>query len=238
MKQLIDLREKISKILLGSNNVDRIMTDKVNDYILIEELPLSVLIGSRNIYVGNFTLENDYKFWHMYGKLLAHMQIEFINFDLLNDGVKMYEVISTHKKWYKGMIKIIKKTLLKQQGYFKDQMGEVKKHIWKNCTYRYFKKHITKEKLIQICFLIYLYNFDAVKKNFQIITTKMGASGKQAMENYMYFWLQNLAGLTGKFQDAQLRNVLPLQLDMPNPKFPKKSPKKQKPQEVKNVQKV
>jgi hypothetical protein len=59
-------------------------------------------------------------------------------------------------------------------------------------------------------YLIYLYNFDAEKKNFKIIVGKMvkeNPGSSQVLETYMSFWLQNLTGLTGKFQLSQLTNV-------------------------------
>jgi len=58
------------------------------------------------------------------------------------------------------------------------------------------------EKLIQICMIIYQYNFDAEKKNWQILFHRMGDGSSQLTETYMYSWLRNLVGLTGAFQLA------------------------------------
>ena len=197
-------------MLMGLNNIDKLMTDKVNDYILIEEQPLPITVGNKTIFIGNLTIDNNYKFWEMYGKLMANIGAKFVNFDLIKSGEDLYTAIVKHKKLYKGLIKIIKKTILKQQCYYLDKTTKERKGIkFQNCSWRYFKKNITIEKLIQICYLIYLYNFDAEKKNFKIILNQMVNQDeeKQLMETYMYFWLQNLVGLTGKFQLAQLTNV-------------------------------
>lgn len=203
------VRKKINSLLLGTNSIDRIMTDKVNDYILIEEQPLPIQIGDRTIYIGNFTLDNNFKFWDGYGKILALIGMKFINFDLLNDGEELFKALHVHRKLYKSLVKLISTTLLKQQTYYLNDKKKRKELKWKNCTYNYFKKRVTIEKLMQICMLIYLYNFDAEKKNLKILLGKVvkDEAQKQHLQTYMYFWLQNLSGLTGKFQLSLLTNV-------------------------------
>ena len=202
------MRKKVNSLLIGSfNNIDKLMTDKVDDFILIEEQPLPIKIGARTIYIGNLTLDNNYKWWKMYGELFANIGVKFVNFEMMNDTKEMYKNIMLHKKLYKGLIKIIKKTILKQQCYYLDKKTKERIDIkWTNCSYRYFKKNITMEKLLQIIYLTYLYNFDSEKKNLKILLEKTN-SKNHITETYMYFWLQNLSGLTGKFQLSQLTNV-------------------------------
>ena len=224
------LRKKINDFILNHTlNIDKLMTDKVEDFKLLEEQPFPINIkgkdGGRIIFIGNFTLENNYKFWEIYGKLIANlnakiMSIEIaeerrkellnkVGFEMIGNGGILYEMINEFKFIYKGLVELISKTVLKQQAYYLNEHKERTKIKWKNCSYRYFKKWVTVEQLIEICYGVYLYNFDAEKKNLQIITKKMitEETAKQAMENYMYFWLQNLGGLTGKFQLSQLTNV-------------------------------
>ena len=196
------VRQEINDWLLGKSLINKLMTDKVNDFVLIEEQPLPIPIGNKIIYIGSLTLENNYKFWEEYGKILANIGLKFINFDLLSDGENLYKALMLHKKLYKELCKLIKKTILKQQSYYLNNKKERKKIEWTNCSYRYFKKHITIEKLIQICFSIYVYNFDAEKKNLKIILEKMDK--KELMEVYMYFWLQNCDGLIGRFSAAHI----------------------------------
>ena len=191
----------INDILKTTNNIDKLFNDKVQDYVLVEELPLAINIGNRIIYIGNFTLENNYKFFQQYGNLMAHLGLKYINFEHLGDGKEIYALCLKNKKWYKGMLKIIGKTILKQQGYYlnKDEIKR-QKIKWRNCSIRYFKKNVTIEKLMQIVELIYLYNFHAEKKNFQILLHKNPMN--LVTETYMYNWLQNCPGLIGKFQLA------------------------------------
>ena len=60
-----EFRKQLNKLLLSNNNINRLMTDKVNDYILIEEQPLPIQIGNKTIFVGNLTLENNYMFFNI-----------------------------------------------------------------------------------------------------------------------------------------------------------------------------
>lgn len=198
------VRKKINKIVLATNNIDRLMTEKVEDYILVKEQPMPVTIGNKTIFIGTFTIENDYKFWKTYAIILAHIGLKFINFELLNESGDLYKFLHQHKRFYKDLCKLINKHILKQQGYFLNEVKERENIKWTNCNYRYFRKHITYETLMQICKLIYIYNFDAEKKNFQILLGQMGKNMSKVSENYMYFWLQNCIGLTGAFSHAQL----------------------------------
>jgi len=206
---LKELRKKIQTIVLGTNNIDRLMTNKVNDYILIEEQPLPITIGDRTIFIGNFTLDNNFKFWEMYGKILMHIGMKFINFELIGDMQELYKAIHVHKKLHKELVKLIGKTILKQQAYYLTNDKVRKELSWKNCSYRYFKKWITVEKLLQICKLVHLYNFDAEKKNLKILlgSLDMDENQRQCLEIFGYSWFQNLSGLTGRFQLSLLTNV-------------------------------
>jgi hypothetical protein len=206
---LVSLRKKINDFLLGTNNIDKLMTEKVNDYILIEEQPLPIKIGDRTIFIGNLTIENNYKYWYEYGKILANIGCKFLNFDLMNDSAEIFRHLHLHKRLYKDLSKLIDKTILKQQAYYLTDKKVRKELKWKNCNYGYFKKHVTMEKLIQILKLVYLYNFDAEKKNFKILFPKMAKEdqAQELMQTYCWSWLVNLAGVTGNFQLARLTNV-------------------------------
>jgi hypothetical protein len=134
---------------------------------------------------------------------LALLQTQTLNFDLLSDGGELFKAIQLNKKLHKELCKLLHHTICKQQGYYLDGKTKERKHAnWKNMSLRYLMKNITIEKLIQMCFLVYLYNFDAVKKNNQILNFRLPAEGKQTMGTYMAYWLQNCTGLTGKFQLA------------------------------------
>jgi hypothetical protein len=195
-------RAKIDKYFDGRNSIDRLMRDKVDDYVLLEEMPMAVQIGDKTMYVGNFTVENQYKFFREYPKILGNLGLQCVNFDMIGNAGELYQRMMLHKRLFKDLCRLIKRTILSQQDYYYNQ-GAVKYKIPK-ISLRYFRKNVSVEKLIQICFLVYLYNFDAVKKNLKIVMERMDASNTSG--TYMYGWLQNLAGLEGKFLLSLLTN--------------------------------
>jgi len=221
MKVLEDIREKYNKFMLNTKSIDTIMTKKVEEYIIIQEQPIPVFIGNKVIYVGNFTYDNEQLFFRKYGLLLGALAAKIINmelsdvrrkellekgnFELIANGKYMLEFLLMDNWLKKHICRILKKTLLKQSCYIMTKEGIREFKNWKNCSWKYFKKWITKEKLIQICFLVYLYNFDAQKKSLKLVAEKMQL--KELQESYIPFWLQNLAGLEGKFLLAQVPSI-------------------------------
>lgn len=203
---LKEIRKKITKYLLGLNNIDRLMTDKINDYILIEEPPLPIRIGNKTIYIGSFNLEQNNILWDEWLKLLAILGCKQINFDLLDNAGELYKHIMINRIFQKELIRLIGKCILKgQQRYIEmNKYGKenIKTAKWKNCSLKYFMKNVTVETLLQICKLVFKYNFDSEKKNLKILIPKVSQEEgqRELMETYMYFWLQNLAGVTGEFQ--------------------------------------
>lgn len=211
------IRSKWNSFIMGNTmNIDKLMTQKVEDYILLEEQAMPIAVGKKVIYVGNFNYDNEEKFFSLWCALLGALSARIINTELMEDrrnelleqanfhlicnGKYMLEFLTLDTYLKKQICKILGKTLLKQQAFI---LTDKKKRVlkkWKNCSYRYFKKHIKKETLIQICFLIYMYNFDSQKKSVKIIMEKMNQ--KALEETYIPFWLQNLDGLTGRFQPA------------------------------------
>lgn len=190
----------VKEVLTPRSNIDDLLENKVKDYELIEEMPMRVWIGKESILVGNFTLHNSHRFFNEYGRLMAHLGLKYVNFDHLGDGSELYMLCMKNRKWYKGMIRIIKRTILRQQGYLLDTVRRRQEVTWKNCSERYFVRHVSIESLLQIVKLVHLYNFDAEKKNFQILLGSLDTG--PLTETYMYSWLRNLPGLTGKFQLA------------------------------------
>jgi len=213
------IREKWNDFMLDTKNINRLMTDKVEDYILLEEQPLPIRVGTKTIYIGNFNFKNENKFFQQWATILSNMSARIINmeladerkkelfeacsFDLLSNGKYMLEFLWMDKWLYKQLCKLIKNTILKQKQY-KVIENKLKVKKLRNCSYRYFKNNIKKETLIRMCWLIYLYNFDSQKKSLKMVVEKMNI--KQLQETYIPFWLQNLGGLTGKFHTAPVPN--------------------------------
>ena len=203
-------------------NIDKLMKDKMADFVLIEERPQMIRIYEKFLYIGNFTLQTEQRFFQEWAKILGLLSAKIMNmklsdirrkelmekceFDMLANGKSMLEFIWKDKWLYKKLIKLIGSTLLKQQSYYLPLNAKDRKKIkWINCSYRYFKKWVSKESLLQICTLIYYYNFDAAKKNLKLIVEKMNI--KQQTGTYMYSWLQNMDGLQGRFLLAQAPSI-------------------------------
>jgi hypothetical protein len=215
------MRDKVREVLSGGVNIDKLMKDKVEDYILLEEQPLPIQIGERTIFVGNLTYSNEHLFFNEWARLVSLLGAKIVNmkladdrrkdllkkasFDLIAEGSYMYEFLTMDKWLFEKLCKLIDKTILRQQTFYLNDKKMRQKLKWRNCSLSYFKKHITKEKLIQICFLIYFYNFDSVKKNVQVLVEKMNM--RSLAETHMYTWLQNLSGAKGKYQSAQAPSI-------------------------------
>jgi hypothetical protein len=141
------------------------------------------------------------------------IQVDKLNFDLLNNSENLYKALKLHDTLFKNICKTLYRTIIKQQGCFYNN-GEKKLIKWKNCSLRWFIKNMTTEKLLQICKLVYIYNFDAEKKNLQILL--QSTRSQELGEMYIYSWLQNLTGLKGSFGNAQAPSIDYVFRDSPN----------------------
>ena len=222
----MNLRDKIKsgykKFMKNTNNIDRLMTDKLDDFVLLEEPPQPITVGNKIIFVGTFNFNNEHRFFHDWAMLLSLLSARIINmeladerrkelleqcnFDLITNGKYMLEFMWMDKFLKKNLCKLIGKTLLKQRFHVYNEVnGELTLMKWKNCSYAYFKENITTEKLIEICYLIFMYNFDSQKKSLRVLVDRLGI--KHLEETYIPYWLENLAGLTGKFLTAPLPDI-------------------------------
>jgi hypothetical protein len=209
------LRKKIADFVrANTRNINTFFGDKVEEFILLDEQPAAVKVGNpvgnyKTLYIGNFTIMESNKFWVSYGHILAHMGVKFVNFDLLNDAKEIYSRMHTNKRFYKELCRLIHKHICKQQAYFLPGDKDTRKRQlkqWKNCSLRWFIRNVQEVQLIQICGLIYLFNFDSVKKNFSTLLSLM--DGAPPSETYIYNWLENAGGLTGNFLQRHLQKPL------------------------------
>lgn len=224
MSDATALREWLNDFRMQGRNINRLFTQKLEDFEIIEELPVPVKIAGRTFYIGQFTVESEHKFFQEWTAIMSLLcatiakmdlttqrkedLIRKADFSLLAQGAHLAEFLYLEGKIYKILTKLAWRALSLQQHYFRKQnaSGHNRKLVkWYNCSLWWFRKNVTKETLIQICFLTYLYNFDSVKKNVSVAIKKMGMEALS--ETYIAFWLQNLDGLTGKF-------VKPLQPDI------------------------
>ncbi len=240
IEEVKKLKKRISEFLLGNaNSIDSLMREKLDDFTIIKELPQSISIGGKRMLIGNFTIENEHEFFNKWARLIGLMSAEILNwelsaerrkelcekmnFHLIANGKDMVEFLYRSKRFMKDLAKIIFGLLVKQQAYFQLQTGNRVNVEWKNKHWKFFWKNLDKETLIQIAYLIYFYNFDGVKKNLSLLVDRLNC--RQLTEMYIYFWLQNMDGLTGKFLLAQAPSIDSVFNDDPNEwKKPTKKP--------------
>jgi hypothetical protein len=194
------IRNKVFDFFGRVPNISKLMKDKVDPFILLEEQPLPIQIGNKIIWVGNLTLKMEDKFFRGYAKILSNFGLQHLFIDLLKNGLALWQHIQIYNKLQKQIVKLIYDIILPSQKWYCEGNSQI--YRLSKCSYRYFKEHITKESLLQICQLIYTYNYDVVKKNLSILAK--GAGVQEMAGTYMYDWLINLSGLTGSFLTAQL----------------------------------
>lgn len=197
-----DVRQKIQDRFGQVNSIDKLMKDKLSPYVIMDELPLPIQIGEKVLYIGNLNLKNEDYYFKNFITLLATLGLENMIIDLMQDGMKLMQYLKMHGALRKNLTRLIIKILLKQQKWYYPKNDKTYK--LNKCSYKYIENRLTKEKLIQIIFLIYTYNYDSLGKSLALILNKMGA--KETSQTYMYTWLQNAAGVTGSFMIDQSQN--------------------------------
>jgi hypothetical protein len=200
---LLKLRRMMLDKITNVNSIDKLMADKVNPYVVMDELPCPVQLGGKIMYVGNLNLANEDYFFKKWASILGNLNLQHMFMSLLSDGMELMKYMKIHSKLRKELTKLVGKTLLKQQKWYYERTGKMYK--LNKFSMRYFKNHCTKEKLIQIVFLLWTYNYDAQGKSIALVLNKMGAGAMS--ETYMYSWLVNLDGATGKFLLSQLPDL-------------------------------
>lgn len=204
MKNTIELfQEKIRDLFKSRNSIDKLMQEKVDDFYLIEEAPVPIIIGGKLMFVGSLTMENMYVFIDMCARIFANIGVQLTSFDILANSDEITKLTMINKKLRKNLMVLIKKSVLSNQDYYMNQIGpeNVEKVKLPKVSWRHFKKNITLPTLVQLLFLVYFFNFNSVKKNFRILAEKMEASN--LTESYIYTWLANLDGLSGDFVKPQ-----------------------------------
>ena len=217
---LAEARRLIMEWVMNKPSIDKLLQDKVDDFIIVRELPLPIKIGERTIYIGTFTLETQDIFFREYAILMAaitarHAGLEY-GVQFLKDGVTLYKLLSSDAFIRKWIYRLIKKTILARQDYIDPVSG--KKYKLEKVSLRYFKKRVTIDTLMQILLLIYIYNFDATKKSMNLLMGEMGA--KATSETLMWSWLRNLDGASGKFLLSPLASFISPVSELQNPTSP------------------
>jgi hypothetical protein len=200
---LTEFRKKVYEHMRNVNSVDKLMKDKLDPYILLDELPCPIQVGNKTIFVGNLNLNNEDYYFRNYAKILANYGLQNLFMDLMSNGLELMKYMKIHQGLRKELTKLVAKTLLKQQKFY--YLKDKKEYKLNKCSMRYFKNYMNKEKLIQAVFLIYTFNYDSTKKSLALVANKMGVGA--ISETFMYNWLENCPGVNGSFLINQLPNL-------------------------------
>lgn len=220
-------RDKMNDMMMGMNNVDKLMTDFVNPFILMEEQPMPIQVGEHIIFVGNLTLESMNIFWERYVRILVNLSKQIVttelsedrrkellekgNFMMIASGKDLFELLNEFRWLKKDLSKLIYKTVVKQQAYYLNQQNKKREELkWKNCSFRYFWKNMTESKLIQMLFAIYLYNFNQKKKYTQAYSGKNGHTRETDFADLYRFLLSELGWSHGEIFTCPYAKILAL----------------------------
>lgn len=215
---ITEARRMVEEYVMSRPSIDKLLREKVDDYVIIRELPLPIKIGENTIYIGTFSLETQDIFFKEYVKLLSLVGTRHANIELgikfFAKGEDLYRILSNDKKIRKQIYKLIKSTILQEQNYIDPVSGKLYK--LPKVSMGYFKKFASIDVVMQICMLIYVYNFDATRRSLNILMGEMGVQLSGA--TFMWSWLQNLTGLSGKFLlNPLISSGLPLSVNLNDP---------------------
>ena len=88
MNYLKEIKKKFNEFMMGTHSVAKLMTDKVEDFRIIKELPMDITINGRTIYVGNFNLENERKFFHEWASIIGLLCAKISNMEVTTERKK------------------------------------------------------------------------------------------------------------------------------------------------------
>ena len=78
------LKERVNNAIKMAPSIDKLMKDKVEPYVLLEEYPIPIRIGNKIIFVGNLNMINEDKFFRGGAKILGNLGLQNLFIDLLS----------------------------------------------------------------------------------------------------------------------------------------------------------
>jgi hypothetical protein len=139
---------------------------KLEDLYIIEEKPLRVRIGKRELFVKSLPLKEVDKFENRLADLLIRWRNHLQDIDILN-----YADLHNLKKIHTFTF-LWKRKLKSNQRFLKDVCRLICKPY--RFSVRYFMRHATYETVTQCFLATQLINYDAVKKNLDWLIIRAG----------------------------------------------------------------
>ena len=128
----MNIRKQIlNSVLKGTNNINRLMEDKLDDFILVNQPPEPIKLGRKTLYIGTFNLGNEHRFFHTWAKIIGLIETQIglmqvhddrkkelnsrAGFDLLANGTAMMEFVLMFKWIHNHLFNLFYKLLLKNK---------------------------------------------------------------------------------------------------------------------------
>lgn len=189
---------------------------EVEDLAIIHKAPLRVPVGGKWLVFRAFTWQEYEKYIRWFHRLLLNYNAEMAQVQLLTlpqiqagehiDGI---EKLFARKPIIKALRQICRQTILRGSGI----------------SWRYFRKNVTRDALIQIFYALRVYNIDSVKKNVQQTMAALGltsdtadtsppwrkSTGGQRTSTVVPLYPQYASWLAGQPNEPQ---VLPIEPDV------------------------
>jgi len=185
---------------MGLNTLKQIIDEGGrDDREIAREDALVVNVGGHPVRVRAFTLDN-YANWlqdmgtmlHAFPALLA--TLEWPETVKSVESVRQrWMVVLSQRLMYAKVLKMFRRTILREPG-----------NEWWRRHFRYFRKRITVQELMDLFFYIYLFNHEAVKKNATFLLKRLGFVRNKA--TFLSSSAENLAGVSG----AQVKPRFPV----------------------------
>ena len=153
-----------SNVLLQRPGIDHLIQQQMEDYSITQEAPLRIRIGSRTLYVGHFTLDNQHRFFALFGQLLGNIGAQSVLWQAAHDRDSLNAAWRGYQALLKDFHRLLRAAILNKTSSRWAGFGG-RRFFLPKLSLRYFKRVMTQEKLLQLCLLIYLYNFASVKQN-------------------------------------------------------------------------
>jgi len=176
-----------------------IIDNKVDDKTIVREEPMVVNVGGHAVFCRCFTYRNHQKWLAALGSLLTGFHALFQNVEFpgnqesIDKSRRSMMFLLSNKRVYDAIMKMFRRTVLREPG------NEYWRWRW-----RKFKREVTVQEIIDLFFYVYLYNYEAVKKNVSFLLGRMGFVRNQG--TYISGSVENLGGTVSRWTKPQYQN--------------------------------
>lgn len=177
----------------------QIIEEKVDDKSIVREEPMVVNVGGHAVFCRCFTYRNHQRWLTHLGLMLGGFKSLFdevtfpSNQEQMEKSRKTLMLLLSNSKIYRAIMRMFRQTILREPG------NEYWRWRW-----RKFRREITVQEMLDLFFYIYLYNYEAVKKNVSLLLGRMGFV--KSLDTYISGSTENLGGTVSKWTKPRYQN--------------------------------